>query len=175
MSKRGIIAVAKYRETLRETRTRQHVPMTEAVSEIDFYKTERWLKLRYEALWRSDGHCECCGHPGTPEKPLQVDHIKPRSRYPELEFVLSNLQVLCKQCNLGKGADDETDWRLVTQITPVRFQALFQFSPKWGELRQRLLKQSISAASKDERLAARDALEWIDCAAISRFRRRLRQ
>jgi 5-methylcytosine-specific restriction endonuclease McrA len=34
---------------------------------------------------------------------LTVDHIKPRSKYPGLALVLSNLQVLCRRCNSSKG------------------------------------------------------------------------
>lgn len=45
------------------------------------------------------------------KKKLHVDHIKPRSKYPELQLTLSNLQVLCHDCNMGKSAWDETDWR----------------------------------------------------------------
>ena len=39
---------------------------------------------------------------------LHVDHIKPRSKFPELELSLDNTQVLCADCNLGKGAWDDT-------------------------------------------------------------------
>lgn len=34
-----------------------------------------------------------------------LDHIKPKSLYPELMFYLSNLQVICWQCNSSKGDD----------------------------------------------------------------------
>lgn len=37
--------------------------------------------------------------------------MKPRSKYPELALDPDNLQVLCKACNLGKLAWDETDFR----------------------------------------------------------------
>lgn len=40
-----------------------------------------------------------------------MDHIKPRSKYPHLELVFNNLQILCKNCNQGKSNIDETDWR----------------------------------------------------------------
>ena len=53
----------------------------------------------------------CCGHRGTQDNPLQVDHIKPRSKFPHLALEISNLQVLCRDCNLGKGNRDATDWR----------------------------------------------------------------
>src|SRR5215469_11521161 len=72
-----------------------------------FYQSRQWLELRYRALRLSNGHCQCCGSRG----PLHVDHIKPRSKFPELELILTNLQVLCEQCNLGKSNTDDTDWR----------------------------------------------------------------
>jgi len=33
-----------------------------------------------------------------------VDHIKPKSKYPDLAYDKTNLQVLCEECNIGKGA-----------------------------------------------------------------------
>lgn len=72
-----------------------------------FYDTREWLDARYDALKRSTGKCELCGR----EDRLHVDHIKPRSKYPELELEPSNLQVLCDMCNLGKSNRDESDWR----------------------------------------------------------------
>jgi HNH endonuclease len=73
-----------------------------------FYKTREWKKLRYTAIEKHGRTCACCGaHGGM----IHVDHIKPRSKWPELELVLDNLQVLCEDCNIGKGADFHTDWR----------------------------------------------------------------
>jgi 5-methylcytosine-specific restriction endonuclease McrA len=86
----------------------------EKASGRTFYDTGEWQHVRYKALKRGKGCCECCGATPTARNPLQVDHIKPRSKYPELSLVLSNLQVLCKDCNMGKSASDETDWRRVT-------------------------------------------------------------
>jgi hypothetical protein len=77
----------------------------------DFYDSEEWMRLRYQALKAHKGRCECCGAQPGPGNPLHVDHIKPRSRYPRLALDITNLQVLCKKCNLGKGASDDTDWR----------------------------------------------------------------
>jgi hypothetical protein len=76
-----------------------------------FYNSEEWRRVRYLALRSHGGACQCCG--ATPSRgfPLHVDHVKPRSKYPELELDIDNLQVLCADCNLGKGAWDETDWR----------------------------------------------------------------
>lgn len=78
-----------------------------------FYKSGEWRDLRYRALKKTNGSCQCCGNRGDTTNPLHVDHIKPRSKFPHLALVLDNLQVLCKNCNLGKGSKDATDWRFV--------------------------------------------------------------
>ena len=77
----------------------------------NFYQTGAWRAVRYESLLRSGGHCECCKNRARPDAPLHVDHIKPRSKYPQLELDKNNLQALCADCNLGKSNTDETDWR----------------------------------------------------------------
>jgi len=51
---------------------------------------------------------------------LHVDHIKPRSKYPDLALELKNLQVLCEDCNIGKGTWDESDWRAIEHIAKVK-------------------------------------------------------
>jgi hypothetical protein len=94
-------------EKLPKTRCLYGVP---PLSE-DFYRSDAWFTVRYEALKRGKGCCECCGARATANNPLHVDHIKPRSYHPELELDLSNLQVLCRECNLGKRNYDDTDWR----------------------------------------------------------------
>lgn len=75
-----------------------------------FYLCLPWRELRYAVLKKRGAKCECCH---STQGPFHVDHIKPRSKYPELELELeeSNLQVLCADCNMGKGAWDDTDWR----------------------------------------------------------------
>ena len=75
-----------------------------------FYSLDRWRIVRYQALKNADGKCQCCGRSGK-ETVLHVDHIKPRSYFPELAFSINNLQVLCEDCNLGKSNVDATDWR----------------------------------------------------------------
>ncbi|WP_409013867.1 HNH endonuclease [Dyadobacter sp. CY356] len=49
----------------------------------------------------------CCGKYGE----LHVDHVKPRSNYPKLALKLTNLQILCRACNLGKSNCFNDDWR----------------------------------------------------------------
>lgn len=75
-----------------------------------FFRCEGWMRVRYAALVRHKGRCMACGASGANVR-LHVDHIKPRARYPELALEISNLQILCEPCNLGKGCWDETDWR----------------------------------------------------------------
>lgn len=81
-----------------------------------FYQSEAWRRVRYIALQKSNGACVLCGrtqrHHGVI---LHVDHIKPRSKYPDLELSVKNLQVLCEDCNLGKGNKDDTDWTTDTK------------------------------------------------------------
>lgn len=45
------------------------------------------------------------------QKSTKLDHIKPRRLFPELALVVENLQVLCGDCNEGKGNWDMTDAR----------------------------------------------------------------
>lgn len=80
--------------------------------EIVFFSSATWQRLRFEVLAEADGCCTLCGrsyreHGVT----LEVDHIKPRSRFPNLALEKENLQVLCFDCNRGKGNRDTTDWR----------------------------------------------------------------
>lgn len=77
----------------------------------DFYKSDQWRQVRYFVLRNTGGRCQCCGAKASDGVSLHVDHIKPRSRYPELELSPDNLQVLCDDCNIGKGDWDFTNWR----------------------------------------------------------------
>ena len=77
----------------------------------DFYLSDAWLKLRYQALELHGAVCQCCGASRATGAVIHVDHIKPRARFPKLALVLSNLQVLCGGCNIGKGATLGRDWR----------------------------------------------------------------
>lgn len=76
-----------------------------------FFISDQWIRLRYRILVARGNYCECCGNTWSVGNPLQVDHIKPRSKFPHLALEPSNLQVLCRECNLGKGNADEIDWR----------------------------------------------------------------
>lgn len=76
-----------------------------------FYKSAEWKRARYDALQANDGRCELCGQGKHEGQILNVDHIKPVRRFWKLRLEPSNLQVLCGDCNCGKGNRDDTDWR----------------------------------------------------------------
>lgn len=103
---------AKREEKLRRKREAAAlVTDTNRAKSDQFYRSIEWMRLRYRALRRDRGRCQYCGRSAKDGVVLHVDHIKPKSRFPKLALVLSNLQVLCASCNYGKGAHDQTDWR----------------------------------------------------------------
>ena len=76
-----------------------------------FFDSPEWKRVRYQVLKRDGGKCQCCGRSAKQGAVMNVDHIKPRLKYPKLALKMSNLQTLCASCNQGKGGKDETDWR----------------------------------------------------------------
>lgn len=83
---------------------------SEIRSDHEFYASWEWAQLRYEVLKKHGPRCMLCGVDSRTHK-IVVDHIKPRKLHPELELEFNNMQVLCDQCNRGKGRHDDTDWR----------------------------------------------------------------
>ena len=77
----------------------------------DFYTSAAWRQLRYRVLSAGSRMCSCCGATPATGAVLHVDHIKPKSLYPELALDIGNLQILCAECNLGKSNLDATDFR----------------------------------------------------------------
>lgn len=67
-----------------------------------FYSSQKWRNLRVKALAKSN-RCAACGRGPNDGIVLHVDHILPRSIYPEYALKLGNLQILCEDCNMGKG------------------------------------------------------------------------
>jgi len=87
-------------------------PLTyEDANHKKFTRSYEWRALRMKVLDKYGARCMCCG--ATPEHgvKMHVDHIKPRRKYPELALSFDNLQILCEECNHGKGNWNETDWR----------------------------------------------------------------
>jgi ATP adenylyltransferase len=65
-------------------------------------------ELRLRVLREAKGRCALCGATRD-ERPLDVDHIIPRSKGGKT--VYENLQVLCSKCNRTKRDKDSTDYR----------------------------------------------------------------
>ena len=87
----------------------------------DFVKARGWkiwdyrlmddpvpTSLRYQVLAAGGQRCALCGIT-MDKRPLDVDHIIPRSKGGKTTF--ENLQVLCSKCNRSKGAADDKDFR----------------------------------------------------------------
>ncbi len=70
----------------------------------------QWRQLRYEVLKDRGARCELCGATAADSR-IEVDHIKPISKHWDLRLMKSNLQVLCRDCNMGKGNRYADDFR----------------------------------------------------------------
>jgi 5-methylcytosine-specific restriction endonuclease McrA len=63
------------------------------------FHTPRYKAWRL-AVFRRDGFkCRHCGRSGKRVR-LEADHIKPRSVFPELTYVVSNGRTLCRSCHV---------------------------------------------------------------------------
>ncbi len=56
-----------------------------------------WNYWKKQTLIRDDYTCQICGFRNVDI--MIVDHKLPKCKYPELKFVLDNLQTLCPNCN----------------------------------------------------------------------------
>jgi len=61
-------------------------------------------RLKVQVLMRDGAICRLCGSPPNTGAILHIDHVIPWSKGGET--ILENLQVLCAECNLGKGNFD---------------------------------------------------------------------
>lgn len=91
-----------YKEKNRKPRSKTELSKSVVKSDM-FYLTWDWRKLRAKVLNNKGFKCCWCNrNPRDHGVVLHVDHIKPKSKYPELALEESNLQVLCEDCNVGK-------------------------------------------------------------------------
>jgi len=87
-------------------RSKHDLPILKFNTQTNFYRTKAWRELRLSILLESDCSCKICGITSERGAILHVDHIKPRSLYPDLALDKSNLQVLCEDCNIAKSNND---------------------------------------------------------------------
>lgn len=80
-----------------------------------FYRCYDWRRLRFATLEKYGRRCMCCGKT---TGVFNVDHIKPLRKNWDLRLDPNNLQVLCDECNHGKGNWSGTDFRpVVVKLT----------------------------------------------------------
>jgi hypothetical protein len=77
----------------------------------EFLRSFEWRRVRMQVLERDGARCCCCGRTAADGVAINVDHVKNRKTFPHLALDLGNLQVLCGDCNHGKGNKFSTDWR----------------------------------------------------------------
>lgn len=69
-----------------------------------FYSSTEWQQVRKQVIQRDGNVCYECGK--IIQYDITVDHILPRSKYPDLALDVNNLRVLCRRCNSKKGTND---------------------------------------------------------------------
>lgn len=72
-----------------------------------FLASPVWRAMRERVFALYGKRCQKCGS----DDEIQVDHIKPRSKFPDLALDIENLQVLCWPCNREKNFTVIADYR----------------------------------------------------------------
>lgn len=88
-----------------------HLKQIPSAKSKDFLQSKAWKRLRIMAFEKYGNRCQCCGATPQDGVKLNVDHIQPRRLFPNLALSLDNLQILCEDCNEGKGNWNMSDWR----------------------------------------------------------------
>jgi len=101
------------KKTVKKENTWKPSADTKNVKSDSFLQSYEWRRIRMVALKKHGATCQCCGASPKTGAVMNVDHIKPRKLFPDLALDVNNLQVLCHECNHGKGNWDKTDWRQV--------------------------------------------------------------
>ena len=96
--------------------TKKVKSLPNTLGKYSFYNTEEWQEMKRMINNFYDARCMKCGVIKTV---FHVDHILPRSLYPEYELHPDNLQRLCKNCNETKSNKEVVDYR--NQLARRRF------------------------------------------------------
>jgi|TARA_R100000900_G_scaffold133987_1_gene110998 hypothetical protein len=106
---------AHYMEVLKELRRRTSLVLSShniKDPSMNSYYNERWRILRSELFEVYGAACSVCGRNyKTDGVVIQGDHIQPKIKRPDIALYFSNLQVLCRDCNVGKSYYYNTDHR----------------------------------------------------------------
>jgi hypothetical protein len=116
----------------------------------DFYKSIEWRKLRKVALRLYGNMCHHCGMVGTTQKRLHVDHIKPKSLFSNLCLEITNLQILCEECNTHKSNKYFTDYRPKEHRT---YAEIYKTSP---HLLKSIVLERVHGVLNDDELTRRN-------------------
>ncbi len=86
-------------------------------------------------LIMTENHCSYCDEHFWETKKLEVEHFKPKAKFPELEKKYSNLYLSCNSCNKHKK-------QIYPKIEPIRpddrnyeFSKFFYFEPDTGNIK----------------------------------------
>lgn len=115
----------------------------------EFYLSEAWLHVRYKVLDKYGRRCMACY---ATNKEIHVDHIKPRSKFPELELTFDNLQVLCRACNIGKWNLSEKDWREGAEPFKKKSPSKKASKKRWNKKNKSLKRLQAFALEQKESL-----------------------
>jgi 5-methylcytosine-specific restriction endonuclease McrA len=101
------------REMLRAQRNERTKETRDAAVNLikPFYTSRAWRSARYLFLkTQTDRRCRCCGATAAQTR-LVVDHVLSVREHWDRRLDPTNFQILCNDCNLGKGSRDATDFR----------------------------------------------------------------
>jgi len=88
------------------------IPKPKMVERRGFYSSALWKRVRVAVIEECEGRCQMCGRSYKNNGvTITVDHIVPISIDWSKRLDKSNLQILCEDCNYGKGNSYITDWR----------------------------------------------------------------
>ncbi|WP_349346499.1 HNH endonuclease [Priestia megaterium] len=109
--------------TVCECRRKQHKQYAKDYAKRNAEKvrvitSSKWYKFRNRIVKRDGAHCQRCirKYNLIRTSNLEVHHIKPRDKYPELVYEETNCVTLCKTCNLQLGTQEQLDFPFEIEI-----------------------------------------------------------
>ena len=103
----GTITTIRYSKRVKSRTYQLALERQERIEERNqFYSSPEWRQVRTQVIKEHGSICSECGIKIKNRLDVTVDHIQPRSKYPELALNIENLRVLCRSCNSQKGDRD---------------------------------------------------------------------